>query len=57
VHRECALADAAFAGANGDEMTHTCQAVGDTAALSGDLFEDSRAPVADDVVVALHGVA
>jgi hypothetical protein len=35
-------------------MPYASEPVSDTAALTGDLFEDSRAPITDDVVVALH---
>ena len=35
-------------------MTHPGEPVGDTGALFGNLFEDSGASVAGDVVVTLH---
>ena len=49
-----ALADPALAGADGDEMAHPGEPVGDAGALLGNLLEDSGASVAGDVVVALH---
>ena len=49
-----ALADPALAGADGDEMAHPGEPVGDPGALLGNLLEDSGASVAGDVVVALH---
>ena len=54
MQRQRALADAAFAGAHGHEMTHAGEPVGDAGALLGNLLEDSGPSVADDVVVALH---
>ena len=54
MQRQGALADSAFAGAHGHEMAHACEPVGNAGALLGNLLEDSRAAVADDVVVALH---
>ena len=54
MQRQRALADPALAGAYGHEMAHPCKPVGDAGALLGDLLEDSRASVADDVVVALQ---
>ena len=49
-----ALADPALAGADGHEMAHPGEPVGDPGALLGNLLEDSGASVAGDVVVALH---
>src|SRR5882672_4065280 len=54
MQRQRALADAAFARAHGHEMAHTREPVGDAGALLGNLLEDSRPSVADDVVVTLH---
>ena len=54
MERQRALADATFAGAHRDDMTHARQPVGDAAALLGNLLENSGPSVADDVVVALH---
>ena len=56
MQRQRALADAALAGADGHEMAHPGEPVGDAGALLGDLLEDSGSSVADDVVVALHSV-
>ena len=49
-----ALADPSLAGANGYEMEHTGEPVGDAGALLDDLLEDSGSSVANDVLVALH---
>jgi hypothetical protein len=54
VQRQRALADAALAGPDGDEVPHGGEAARDPGALLDDLFEHPRAAVADDVVVALH---
>ena len=54
MQRQRALADPAFAGAHGHEMTHSGEPVGDAGALLGNLLENSGPSVADDVVVALH---
>src|SRR4029434_7516943 len=54
MERQRALADPAFAGTHGDEMTHAGEPVSDAAALFGNLLENSGPSVADDVVVALH---
>jgi hypothetical protein len=54
VQRQGALADPPFAGSHGHEMAHPGEPVGDAGALLGNLLEDSRPSVADDVVVALH---
>jgi hypothetical protein len=54
MHRQRALADAPLAGAHGDDMAHPGEPVSDAGALPGNLLEDSRPSVADDVVVALH---
>ena len=51
MQRQGALADAALAGADGHEMTHPGEPVGDAGALLGNLLEDSGPSVADDVVV------
>src|SRR5688572_30812193 len=51
---EGALADPAFTGAHCHEMTHPGQPVGDAGALLGNLLENSRPAIADDVMVALH---
>ena len=40
MQRQGALADSAFAGADGHEMTHSGEPVGDAGALFGDLLED-----------------
>ena len=40
MQRQGALADAALAGAHGDEMTHPGEPVGDAGALLGNLLED-----------------
>src|SRR5438270_13223712 len=54
MQRQRALAAPAFAGAHGHEMTHSGEPVGNASALLGNLLENSRPSVADDVVVALH---
>src|SRR5438552_1999691 len=54
MQRQGALADPAFAGAHGHEMTHPGEPVGDAGALLGNLLENSGPSVANDVVVALH---
>jgi len=54
MQRQRALADASLAGAHGHEMTDPGEPVGNAGALLGNLLEDSRPSVADDVVVALH---
>ena len=57
MQRQRALADAALAGADGHEVAHPGEPVGDARALLGDLLEDAGASVAGDVVVALHAEA
>ncbi len=54
MQRQRALADSALAGADGHEMAHPGEPVGDARALLGNLLEDLGSSVADDVVVALH---
>ena len=54
MQRQGALADPPLAGADGHEMAHPGEPVGDAGALLGNLLEDSGPSVADDVVVALH---
>src|SRR4051812_17964535 len=55
--RQRALADASLAGPDRHEMTHAGEPVGNPGALVGDLLEDSRSAVADDVVVGFHSEA
>jgi hypothetical protein len=38
-------------------MAHSGEPVGDAGALRGNLFEDSRPSVADNIVIALHVAA
>jgi hypothetical protein len=57
MERQRALADSAFAGTDGDEMAHASEPVGDAGTVLGNLLEDPRPSVSDDVVVALHGLA
>src|SRR5687767_14861473 len=54
MQRQGALADATLAGADGDEVSDAGEPLGDASLLFGNLFEDSGASVAGDVVVALH---
>ena len=54
LERQRALANPAFARADGDEMAHAGEPVGNAGALFGNLFEDPRSPVADDVVIPSH---
>jgi hypothetical protein len=54
MERQGALADAPFARADRHEMTHAGEPIGDSNALLGDLLEDSRPTVPDDVVVRFH---
>src|SRR5687767_8116487 len=54
MQRQGALPDPSLARADGHEMAHPGEPVGDAGALVGNLLEDSRSSVADDVVVTLH---
>src|SRR5215213_10018689 len=52
-----ALPDPTLAGTHGDDMAHAGEPVSDPGTLLGNLLEDSRPSVADDVLVALHDFA
>jgi hypothetical protein len=54
MQRQRALAHSPFAGADGDEMAHSGEPLGDAGALPGHLLEDPGPSVAGDVVIALH---
>ena len=56
MQRQGALADSSLAGADGHELAHTGEPLSDPAPLLGNLLEDPRPSVSDDVVIALHVV-
>jgi hypothetical protein len=57
VERQRALPDPALPGAHGDKVADSGEPVSDPRPLLGDLLEDPGAPVADDVLIALHEFA
>ena len=57
MQRQRAFADPTLAGAHGHELADLGEPLGDAAPLLGNLLEDPRPSVSDDVVIALHVAA